>query len=412
MSIRRLKPLRVVSREKLSNPLKKVNPLRKPLPLKKVNPLGKPLPLKKVNPPGKPLPLKKVNSPGKPLPLKKVNPPGKPFLPKPPPLKKPAARNRRPSISRKKIKEIPKQIEFNNVNNPTVILPTLNTWKNKHPKDYAILINKIHIYIRKQITNKLSESSTTNNISSDMITIIQRKDTDIGIIISLKRKYQAVEIIDAARKALKDKSKKTRSTGRETSRLRDIKPILSKNDNIDVYVDIGASEGDITKVIKNYLNPKEVYAFDIEVEEKKDEGIVYLKNEPDSLDRPTNSCDLVTSFMTLHHMTHLTSMLREIKRILKPGGKFIIRDHDTTSIYLSVYFDITHLVYSTVVGDENTPEEFVKEFRTMYKTKEKWIEIIKSVGFKLERWIWPEHKRNTGRSDVTNAFYALFINPE
>jgi SAM-dependent methyltransferase len=45
------------------------------------------------------------------------------------------------------------------------------------------------------------------------------------------------------------------------------------------------------------------------------------------------SVDLVTCYVGLHHMTaeRLTPFLASVARILRPGGVFIVRDHDVDS---------------------------------------------------------------------------------
>ncbi len=42
----------------------------------------------------------------------------------------------------------------------------------------------------------------------------------------------------------------------------------------------------------------------------------------------SNRVDLITCFVTLHHVPHLEPMLCEIVRILRPGGYLILREHD------------------------------------------------------------------------------------
>jgi len=40
------------------------------------------------------------------------------------------------------------------------------------------------------------------------------------------------------------------------------------------------------------------------------------------------SVDLVTCLMSIHHFEDFDLMLKEIKRVLKPGGFLFVREHD------------------------------------------------------------------------------------
>nr|QBK92368.1 MAG: SAM dependent methyltransferase [Pithovirus LCPAC401] len=426
----------------------------------------------------------------------------------------------RSSIARKRQKKKkPRQIEFDNVRNPTVIFNTMNEWIND--VDYIILMNNIANFIRKQLRNRLHEEGIINQTTNEMMMILKRKSNDLSIIITLKRKYCSTELRDAARKIIpsivnlenniisielrdevrkvicefkeyesivdqttndimtilkresigspvvtlkkesanisvltilkreypsdeskelineiialekkyssklrhatrevvgeiREKKKPKGPSGREISRLLDMKSMLNVVGNVEQYYDIGASEGNITKVVKNYLNIKNVYVFDINVEDRTENEIIYIHNVYDKLDIGNNTADLVSTFMALHHFEDLPKMLSEIKRVLKPGGHFIIREHDAENKYLVSFFDLTHLIYATVLSDEATPEDFVKEFLTHYKTKEKWLELIEESGFKLVKWSYPvvrTKKGKKGKKDFTNAFYALFVLP-
>ncbi len=240
----------------------------------------------------------------------------------------------------------------------------------------------------------------------------------IDAIITLERKY-SIKLRNATREVISDLGEEKQSggpSGREISRLLDMKSMLDVVGHVKQYYDIGASEGNITKVVKNYLKIKNVYVFDINVENRTEDDIIYIHNIYDKLNIGDNTADLVSTFMALHHFEDLPEMLSEIKRVLKPGGHFIIREHDAENKYLVSFFDLTHLIYATVLSDEATPKEFVKEFLTQYKTKERWLKLIEASGFKLIKWSYPtvrtkkDKRGKKGKRDFTNAFYALFVN--
>ena len=262
----------------------------------------------------------------------------------------------------------------------------------------------------KQLRKRLYDKATISKTTSDMMSTIRKKSTDLATISILKRKFYSVELRDEARRRIKGEEKEYFDpSGRERSRLVDIRSMLDDIGHVESYYDIGASEGNITKVVRGYLRVKNVKVFDINVDNRIEDGIEYIHNEYDKIDIGDSTADLVTTFMSLHHFEDLTKMLSEIRRVLKHGGHLIIREHDAENEYLVSFFDLTHLIYSTVFSDETTSDKFVKEFFTRYKTKERWIEVIETAGFNLVRWTYPMSRVKKGNRDFTNAFYALFV---
>ena len=57
--------------------------------------------------------------------------------------------------------------------------------------------------------------------------------------------------------------------------------------------------------------------------------------------------DLVTSLMALHHMEDPDAIIVEISRVLRPGGVFIIREHDCDPPELAISIDVMHGLYGT-----------------------------------------------------------------
>ncbi len=318
----------------------------------------------------------------------------------------------RSTIARKKVKEKSKVVEFDNVNDPTVIIPLFNSLEKTRDKDFVILYEKYQNYIKRQLKGKLREKDIITKTTGEMMFIITQKMTDYETMKDLQRKFRAVELRDAARKEIRGEEDRKKDLGREMSRLDDIKDYLSKIKKVDVYYDIGSSEGGITRVIKKYFNSPTVYAFDINIKDEDTDDIHFRRNNPNEINRPPNSADLITVFMTLHHFDHFEEMMSELKRVLKPGGKLIIRDHDVSTALLANFFDFNHFMFN-LINDEETPEIFSKTFMTKYKTKERWIELIEKSGFKStiiegKKWIYPMYRRKTGRLDTPLAFYSMF----
>ena len=49
---------------------------------------------------------------------------------------------------------------------------------------------------------------------------------------------------------------------------------------------------------------------------------------PASCRYASESFDLVVALMSLHHIPKVSAMVKDIKRVLKPGGRLVYREHD------------------------------------------------------------------------------------
>lgn len=107
---------------------------------------------------------------------------------------------------------------------------------------------------------------------------------------------------------------------------------------------------------------------------------------------PDESADLVTMNQGLHHLpqTDIMKFLGEVRRILRPGGLFIVREHNarpvtppskgqapTSELDLIPMLDLAHSVFNAVTGvslhDERNE---VRAFRSVLA----WREIIEAAG--------------------------------
>src|SRR5205823_2660175 len=64
------------------------------------------------------------------------------------------------------------------------------------------------------------------------------------------------------------------------------------------------------------------------------------------------SIDLVTSFIGLHHCPPdlLDGFVQSIHRILRPGGLFIIRDHNAGTPQMATFCSLVHTVFNAGLG--------------------------------------------------------------
>ncbi|MEQ1806503.1 MAG: methyltransferase domain-containing protein, partial [Burkholderiaceae bacterium] len=92
------------------------------------------------------------------------------------------------------------------------------------------------------------------------------------------------------------------------------------------------------------------------------------------------SLDLVTCYIGLHHMTlrQLEPFLRSIHRVLRPGGAFIVRDHDVRTDDLRALVSLAHTVFNAGLGE--TWETNLAE-RRYFESAQTWVERLGAAGF-------------------------------
>ncbi len=93
-----------------------------------------------------------------------------------------------------------------------------------------------------------------------------------------------------------------------------------------------------------------------------------------------SSIDLVTCNIGLHHCTDalMGDYIDSIKRILRPGGFFIIRDHNVNTDELANFVSLAHTVFNLGL---NIPWETDAAEYKSFKTTDQWSSIITARGF-------------------------------
>lgn len=82
-------------------------------------------------------------------------------------------------------------------------------------------------------------------------------------------------------------------------------------------------------------------------------GFVPLDNyQPLPPSLPDAGFELVTCYVGLHHcpLDKLDAFVNSIVRVLKPGGLFILRDHDVASEEMNTFVSLAHTVFNAGLG--------------------------------------------------------------
>ncbi len=95
---------------------------------------------------------------------------------------------------------------------------------------------------------------------------------------------------------------------------------------------------------------------------------------------PDASLDLVTCHIGLHHcpLNLLPAYIDSIRRVLRPGGMFIMRDHDVKTLEMATFVSLVHTVFNLGLGVSwQTNQSEFKAFRSI----DEWSKMIVSHGF-------------------------------
>lgn len=94
---------------------------------------------------------------------------------------------------------------------------------------------------------------------------------------------------------------------------------------------------------------------------------------------PDASVDLVSCFIGLHHIapTKLDAFMQSIHRVLRPGGMFILRDHDVKTPEMFRFVSLVHSVFNAGL---NVPWETNQKELRFFVSIAEWVERLKRVG--------------------------------
>ncbi|KAF0973084.1 hypothetical protein FDP41_008588 [Naegleria fowleri] len=147
----------------------------------------------------------------------------------------------------------------------------------------------------------------------------------------------------------------TDTSYRTSNRSNKIKELIPKSLKVRNMLDIGCSEGSITQAVGHELGLTKENIHGL------NNPIIYLSN---------NSFSLVTALMSFHHIKNVEETIKEVYRILEPGGALIIREHDCSPPETSLTLDIMHGLYSLVWSSPREMPNFCSEYFAEYRSSD------------------------------------------
>lgn len=125
-------------------------------------------------------------------------------------------------------------------------------------------------------------------------------------------------------------------------------------------LDFGGGDGSFIYALARRLNLSKEQAIRVDIPEYEDyivdggRGNIHQYidwkevGEYEILPFPDHSIDVVTMMQVLHHVLNKDFVLKEISRILKPGGILYVKEHNCENVEDSVIVDIEHSLFDLV----------------------------------------------------------------
>ena len=152
--------------------------------------------------------------------------------------------------------------------------------------------------------------------------------------------------------------------------------IMKLKDGLKSYTEIIGIDNDEEIIEKN--NKTNTYP-----------NIKYLVMDAENMDFEDNTFDMVCMSNTLHHLPNKNKMLSEMKRVLKPGGIFIISELFSEEQSPA---QMTHVMLHELGGLIDT---LLGEHHSKTLKKQETIDLIKNMGIQIDE-IFEDYETDEG----------------
>ena len=242
---------------------------------------------------------------------------------------------------------------------------------------YRFLQNIYHLYPEDRFHALIKEACAAHQDDQSIYRYIQQKLPTIKPFLS--------ELFYALPALAKQKKEMTRQTLQ----------LLEDKRDIDGYVEIGTTGRYISELRKHIqlsgplilVNDVAPTNSPVDIVERGQIGklgsYVPLDNYSPmaEADIPSACVDLVTCYIGLHHieLARLEPFIQSIWRILRPGGLFILRDHDVTTPAMNTLVSLAHTVFNAGLG---APWETNQNELRYFVSVAEWSRRLQAAGFR------------------------------
>lgn len=276
-------------------------------------------------------------------------------------------------------------------------------------KVFRFLTNKEKKYIRRKILYLLGgETHMMSDFIDDLSYFINDKIKEKGILPNNNRQEFITEKIF-----------------NYMSRINNLENNLKNNSQLSI-LDIGGGNGNVLSKLKNKIeSPSDFICLETKTDwfEKykyDNSNIIYKFWDNQVFPVKDHSVDIVLCMVALHHMEDETirNVIKETYRILKPGGYFIIKEHDANQESLP-YIEWEHHLYHVLDCGFNDKlvetDSYLNQVITKYnfKDKKEWEEMITSSNFQLKSRLnrFLEQPFKEEDKNPSNLYWDIYLKP-
>ncbi len=200
-----------------------------------------------------------------------------------------------------------------------------------------------------------------------------------------------------------------------------------QNEKPLIILDIGTGAGFVPEVFSSYLKENDKVIFSdisekmIKLVNKKFNKVHFKKDflisDASKINLDDNSVNVVTINSVLHHIPDYGNFLREIDRVLMPGGILIIK-HEPNKLFansfvLSNVYNLLKKIREKLQNDKRDISLGDFERKILYSLKEKGIELKKDISKRdIQILVDIESPTASGKLDKSRGFDPFLIKKE
>jgi SAM-dependent methyltransferase len=173
-----------------------------------------------------------------------------------------------------------------------------------------------------------------------------------------------------------NKQPRGESSGRGAYRAGEIAPFVTAP--VARYLDFGCGDRTITEAVGRYYGLDRENIIGVDLFDSGATGSIFYNT---TAEIPSGRVDLITAFVSLHHVADQAAQIAEFARILAPGGTIVIREHDASYLHSgALMFDyLQHIHIVAAVWDtEGALADILRG--TTYRPQYEWTELFARAG--------------------------------
>ena len=153
-------------------------------------------------------------------------------------------------------------------------------------------------------------------------------------------------------------------------------------------LDACCGTGDFSFLIKQKENLADVVGVDfssnmLEIARKRVENVEFLEGDVTELNFSDNTFDFILMGFGLRNIANQEKALKEIYRVLKPGGEFLQLDFGRKN-FASKFFDFEAPIFAKFFFKNSSPYEYLIKSKRVFPEPQELIKDYEKCGFKFK----------------------------